>query len=69
MKPDIYDVSTLLAFTGDTAGVLCEVTADTERNGRPQSNTFCYLAVYDISTFMRCQLWSILNLLLGHAQI
>jgi len=69
MKPDIYDVSSLLDYAVDTDGVLCEVIADSERKIRPQSNTFCFLTVYDISTFMSYRLWSILNQLLRYAQI
>jgi hypothetical protein len=62
MKPDIYNVSPLLPHTVDTAGVLCEVIADTKRKRRPQSNTFCFLTVYHISAFMGYDLWSILTL-------
>jgi len=58
VKPDIYDVSTLLDFTGDTAGVLCEVIANTERKGRPQSHyvlfSHClrYFDVYEASVLV-----------------
>ena len=55
MKPDIYDVSPLLAYPVDTADVLCEMKADTERKIRSQLNTFCFLTLYGISKFMRYQ--------------